>query len=250
MPAEVDPDVALVAGVDVVVEVVVEVAPLVVVVELEAVLEVPAGEPPPETVPVVVAPLTVAGVVEIVLASDDVAADELVTDMVTDLLVVPEFPLQVILIVVFPYNGGVERLPDIATKLDKLPLVAKHDVAEVADQVISEVAPLLTDSGLAVSWMSGAASARGRKARSAIAWRTIKCCRIGKLRTSARRLRVDARSPMSRPAGSPGRVSIPRQLAFFYRPVTRAHCLVADRRQRPRCMLNGRSVKAHIHRMP
>ena len=63
----------------------------------------------------------------------------------------------------------VERLPDVATMFVRLPLVAMHDVAEVADHVTSDVPPLLTDSGLAVSWTSGAASARGSIIRSVIA---------------------------------------------------------------------------------
>ena len=95
-----------------------------------------------------------------------VVVEALPTEIVTDLLAVPDEPLQVILIVMFPYNGSVERLPDVATKFVMLPLVAMHEVADVADQVTSDVPPLATDNGFAVSWMTGAASARGSSTRS------------------------------------------------------------------------------------
>lgn len=176
-PGEEDVVVVLVAAVGVAVDVVVVVPPLGAVDVLVVIPDVPLDVLLVEPVPAVVAPptlevvdvLVVADVVESVPPREVVAAEVWLTDIVTDLVVAPELPLQVILMVMFPYNGCVERLPDVATKFVRLPLVAMHDVAEVADHVTSDVPPLLTDSGLAVSWICGAASARGSIIRSVIA---------------------------------------------------------------------------------
>jgi hypothetical protein len=103
-----------------------------------------------------------------VLVTGGVSATEL-TLIVSDLRAMPDAPLHVIAIIIFPYNGAVERWPAVPTYPVTLPLVAMHFVAEVADHVTMDVPPRRTVSGLAESWMTGAASTRGTIARSVAA---------------------------------------------------------------------------------